>query len=513
VRARAMGVPPGFAAKSRWPEPLVPVGTLSPNDLIHALAQLPDEVSLELSAEGEQRARLERLSSAYALEQRITMSETAPTSWKLQGSPSGVPVREGTADASAGAPGTIAEAVEDLWPPNGPIGSASRADPDLSEERVAIVTNHPAHYRIPLFNGLSARVSRAGGSLRVLFLGTEARREWLVPTEALDFEHEFVSSMRLPTRVSLSSELDRRRPSYVPRALRRRLRAFDPTLVAAGGFSLSSVESCLYCMKRRIPFGIWSGEVPGTATQRSHTGLRAVQRRWLAGRSSFGIAYGSLAERYLHSLAPELPVVIGRNSSVTGVRRREIRPRSDLLEVLAVADVTVPGKGIETVVEALRLAPELRCRFTLIGGVPEEGALLDAPARDPRVRFLGPLPHNEVMAAYERSDVFVFPSTVDIFGHAAVEAMSSELAVVLSDRAAPLADIALHGHNCLVARADDPPSWARCLEILAGDEEHRRSLAQRARESIERRWTIDHAVEAMMSGVRLGLLTAAGRSR
>ena len=81
--------------------------------------------------------------------------------------------------------------------------------------------------------------------------------------------------------------------------------------------------------------------------------------------------------------------------------------------------------------------------------------------RTTRVRFLGPLPHAEVMTAYRNSDVFLFPSRVDPFGLALVEAMASELAAIVSPAAGAVADLAVSGHNCLVVAEGRPALLGR----------------------------------------------------
>ena len=101
------------------------------------------------------------------------------------------------------------------------------------------------------------------------------------------------------------------------------------------------------------------------------------------------------------------------------------------LELIAVADLSVPGKGIEVVVEALMLAKDIPCRLNVIGTRPAAGSVLEQSVSDDRISFPS-AGHGEVMAALERSDVFLFPSRVDPFGLALVEAMASELAVIVS---------------------------------------------------------------------------------
>jgi glycosyltransferase involved in cell wall biosynthesis len=430
------------------------------------------------------------------------LTEAGRTGWRFAAASPESPWATGESLDSL--PDTMAEVVESLSSSDEVFRGASEAselfrkyDQLLTGQRVAIVTNLPAHYRIPLFTGLARRLEAAGGSLRVFFLASGTPdRPWLGAGEDLRFDHEFLRSIPLPLR--------RRRRPFLPFDLRRRLGAYDPTILLAAGFSpFSTLTAAAHARRRSVPFGVWSGETPALAPRGA---LRAAQRRRLLERADFGIAYGSLALQYLRSLAPGLPVVIGRNTSVTGVTGPRRNNDRESLELVAVADLAVPGKGIEVVVEALGLAQDVPCRLSVIGTRPAPNSALDQSMRDDRIRFLGPLSHGEVMAALEESDVFLFPSRVDPFGLALVEAMASEVAAIVSPAPGAVADLAVSGHNCLVVDRDDPQSWAGRIRELADDGDRRRVLATRARETIARRWTIDHAVEGMMAGLRLGTM-------
>ena len=348
-------------------------------------------------------------------------------------------------------PETMGEVVESLWQTTGRLrkrkGATRGDDQILSGSRVAIVTNLPAHYRIPLFTGLARRLEASGGSLRVFFLASGASgRPWLGAREGLQFDHEFLRSIPLPLR--------RRRPPFLPFDLRRRLRAYDPTIVLAAGFSpFSTLEAAAHARRRGVAFGIWSGETPALAPRGRLRALRAIQRRRLLDRADFAIAYGSLAERYLRSLAPRLPVVIGRNTSVAGVSdsrqgegTRDRRADGGRRPIRARQGDRGGGRGAWTR-EGPSLPPQ-RGRWTARRRLGARGAR----ARDDRIRFLGPLPHAEVMTALEKSDVFLFPSRVDPFGLALVEAMAAELAAIVSPAPGAVADLAVSGHNCLVVK-------------------------------------------------------------
>ena len=74
-----------------------------------------------------------------------------------------------------------------------------------------------------------------------------------------------------------------------------------------------------------------------------------------------------------------------------------------------------------------------------------------------------------------------------------------------STSAGAVSDIAVHDHNCLVVDGHDPLDWARAIERIVRDEPLRAGLGEQAALTITSRWTVDHAAEAMMAGLRLGL--------
>jgi glycosyltransferase involved in cell wall biosynthesis len=474
-------------------------------ELVHALAQLPAEVTLDLDAGPGERATLELLARAYGVEQRLRLSARG------EGPPPGF---AGAAAATGAPAASLGELVESLWPAGAHAAVPHGDDSLLGGHRIALLTKTPSHYRIPLFDGLADRVARAGGELRIFFLSANPETQpWLTTDGHVSFEHETVAASELPAWVPIASELDRgRAPAAIPRALGRRLRAFDPSMVLCGSFAVAGIAAQAFSSRRGVPFGLWSGEIAAQAGKRSYPALRARQRRWLARRADFGVAYGSAAARYLADLSPGLPVVLGRNTSVTDVPGSRPHRQTRALELLTVADLSVPGKGLDVVVDALARVQSAACRLRVVGTPPAPGGpLARAAARDARIEFLGPRPHSEVGELLASSDVFVFPSRVDIFGLALVEAMAAGLPAITSGVPGVVADLARAGRNCLVA-ADDADSWAGAIVSLTESSDLRASMGAAAQDTVRRRWTMAHAVEGMTAGLRLGALRAGGRA-
>ena len=466
-----------------------------PADLVHALAQLPDSVALRLRSEEHDSLRL--LARAYGIEDRVELHD-GPQRWDFDGAADPDP---------AGA--TMAELVESLWPEDDEPAGVERDDACLRGHRIAVVTNVPTHYRVPLFNGLARRLARAGASLRVFFMDQPpAAQPWLAPSEQAAFDHEFVSSASLPKDGPWSSKVDRVRPPHIPRGLGRRLGEFEPSIVVGGSFSFTGIAAHAYARRKRVPFGLWSGDVAQQQHNRSFPVLRRRQRAWLARRADFGIGYGWLAVRYLNDLAPRLPCVIARNTSVQSATDPRRAVDEDGLKLLAVADLTVPEKGFEIVVEAMRLLEGQPYELRVIGNPPRDTALRRAIAQDDRIDVLGPRPHEQVRAAFAENDVFVFPSRMDIFGLALPEAMAAGMPAVSSTIPGCVSDLVVGRSNALIAEARDPRSWAQAIDELQASRVLRDSIGGSARSTIRRRWTMAHGVEGMLAGFRLGALRA-----
>jgi glycosyltransferase involved in cell wall biosynthesis len=188
-----------------------------------------------------------------------------------------------------------------------------------------------------------------------------------------------------------------------------------------------------------------------------------------------------------------------------------VRPATDVLELLTVSRAE-PGKAIDIVVDAVRSRPELRCRFTLVGDGPELEALRARAAGDTRFRFLGAIPSDRVLDLYAQADVFLFPSRYDVFGNVLVEAMGAGLAPVVASEPGAVADLCVDGRNAVIVRESTPAAWAEALDRVVTPGTAGR-LGAAAADTIRRRWTMEHSVDAFVAGLRLGALVAGDRSR
>ncbi len=437
---------------------------------VHALAQLPDNVTLSVSGSPPLNGPAWLAARAYGVETRI--ERAALDHADRQRAP------------------TLAELVE------GRGGQDPAAYPDgvLAGQLLAVVTNVPTHYRVALFNELAPRAEAAGARLRVFFLSrTPSTRPWMEPG-AIRFEHEFLRGF------DLSRDRGRR---LLPLDLEARLRAFAPTTVLVGGFSpLVAGRVARYARRSDVSFGVWSGEIASRPTARA--GLRRSQRVRLLGRAGYAVAYGTRAAEYLRSLDSNLPIVIGRNTTIVP-DTPTAQPNRARVELLSIARAE-PDKALDVLVDAVRSVPGLRCRLTVVGDGPELPALRTRAVGDARIRFLGAAKPPDVRRLLADSDVFLFPSRYDVFGLAVVEAMGAGLATVVSPLPGVVDDLCVSERNCVVVDGG-PGEWATTIVRLVEDAGLRARLGQAATATIHARWTLAHAASAMLAGFCLPFLT------
>ena len=204
---------------------------------------------------------------------------------------------------------------------------------------------------------------------------------------------------------------------------------------------------------------------------------------------------------YLRSLNSELPVAIGRNSTILPDRSDRHEGRA-VMQLLAISRAE-PGKALDVLIDALHRLPALPCQLTLVGDGPDLASLRKRARGDRRIRFLGALAPQEARQTVADADIFLFPSRYDIFGLVIVEAMGAGLATVVSSLPGAVDDLCVSEHNCLVVDGE-ASDWAAAISRLVHDPDLRRRIGDAAAVTIRERWTIDHAADAMIAGLSLG---------
>lgn len=142
--------------------------------------------------------------------------------------------------------------------------------------------------------------------------------------------------------------------------------------------------------------------------------------------------YGTILDRFRNDV-----------DSTSGKQDKHFNGHTQLLHVSHYAD----HKNLGVLFKALRLLPQMGlpnitlsttadvedprypvsyCRVT-------DRSLLRQPMIGQRVKKLGDVPHRKLPAVYRAHDVFVLPSLAESYGHPLIEAMASDLPIIVAD--------------------------------------------------------------------------------
>jgi glycosyltransferase involved in cell wall biosynthesis len=155
----------------------------------------------------------------------------------------------------------------------------------------------------------------------------------------------------------------------------------------------------------------------------------------------------------------------------------------------------VEWKGVLTVAEAwkrvVRALPD--AHLALVGEGEMEAEMRALLADVDRVQWVGF--RRDVPSIMRSLDVLAFPSTMEGFGLAAVEAMAASVPVV-GARAAALPEVLNDGVEGLLIPPRDPAALADALLRLGRDPELRQRMGRLGQARVERQFSLDRMLDA-----------------
>lgn len=179
-----------------------------------------------------------------------------------------------------------------------------------------------------------------------------------------------------------------------------------------------------------------------------------------------------------------------------GVRRKlSSRPADvgkDRLHAIFVGRL-VANKRVGLLLQALSRAPSVS--LEVVGDGPERGRLEDRAHElklEDRVRFTGALPRDEVLKRLAQAHALLLVSDHEGLAHAAIEALACGVPLVASPGGGTQS-VLRDGENGIALPDVSYQAIARVLEMLRGDAQLRRRLAEGARRSGEE-WSMDRCV-------------------
>lgn len=259
-------------------------------------------------------------------------------------------------------------------------------------------------------------------------------------------------------------------------------------------------------LRQRLPYGlmVYGLDVLQLEAQVRRSRPRRFAARAILGGSSGTIAISQWTADRFRALAQylKLPEVAARVEVVPlGTDPQRFRPDIDAgaaqqrfgLEgspwLLTVSRL-VPHKGIDTVIAAMPMLPEVR--YAVAGVGPDRvrlEQLADRLGVRDRVRFLGSVPEAQLPGLYRAATLYAGLSReangqVEGFGLALVEAQASGIPVIASTSGG-IPDAVMDGRTGVLIPPDDPTAAAVTMIGLLADPGRRAAMGRSGRSRVE----------------------------
>ncbi len=361
--------------------------------------------------------------------------------------------------------------------------------------RIALVTNTPPPYRVPIFNRLARW---PGVDFHAVFCSArEPNRDWDLPP--MQFERHWLRE-RFAT---VHGRYIHHNPDVMPLLMRLR-----PDVVVTDGFNPTHLYAFLVARLRRWPHvamtdGSWESE---RALSLAH---RLVRRFVFRGSAAF-IAASEGGQRLYRSygISPDRCffswLCIDNDAftpSAAATRPVDflfcgrMEPAKDPLFALAVAREC-----------ARRL--QRRTRLDYVGSGSLDAAVRQAAAdcAEVDVRFHGFATQQALPALYQSARLFLFPTHMDVWGIVANEACAAGVPVLVSPHAGVAGELVVDGRNGYV-RDLRVAQWADCAVPLLNDEARWQAFSNDARLRV-RRYDFDSATQGIVDACACALRDA-----
>ena len=334
--------------------------------------------------------------------------------------------------------------------------------------RVAILHNHPIHYKHLLFTALA----ELGAEIHVLFAArsSDARTAAMQPA-GKTYRSHFLSEGSIESLPHLSSAL---RAVQVAAQIR-------PDVMIISGYNYLPTWSLLAWAKTSgKPVVLWFEsnifDHPRNLVKES------IKRVFLSG-CDVGHVYGTSNRRYLEHLGMKPSAILEKRAAVDwevfSKRRAEFH-----LEFRRFVYVGrfAPEKNLPRLLDAFRMIRDKAiAELVLVGYGPDEPQLRQKTrdlGLEESVVFAGTKTQEEVSKTLAECDCLVLPSLSEPWGLVANEALCAGLPLIVSDRCGCALDLALEGIGWIVGAEDTQGLASRMLQVCGLSIEDLRTMGQ-----------------------------------
>ncbi len=299
------------------------------------------------------------------------------------------------------------------------------------------------------------------------------------------------------------------------RKLRQIIRRERANIVHAHGLKAALITASALAPARHPHFLFTAhNPLPQSTSKLAQWGTSMVQR-WMFGNMNTIISVSDAVRSQIIRYVPENKVLTIYNG-VASAKFGEYPPGASRValgftlddQVVGTVARLIPGKGINTLLEAMSLVAKIvpRLHLVIVGDGPERSKLeqySQGLGLNGKVKFLGW--RDDVPALMGGWDCFALPSLGEGFSLSVLEAMASRLPVVVSDLPA-LREAVVPGKGGLLIRPGSTPELAAALLQVLKAPEKAKAMGEYNRQRVDAFFGEDRMVRCTRA-LYEGLLT------
>ena len=326
-----------------------------------------------------------------------------------------------------------------------------------SMKKILIVFNHPAPYKVRLFNELSKTFD-----LHVIFERKSAsdRNKQFYFEEKYDFKTHKIHGIKVGTEGLLS------------RGVKRHLRKYEYDLVIMNGYShFPELNAISFLRKWRIPYVLY---ING-GTIKKESALKAKIKRHYIRQANAYFSPDEEGNKYLEYYGANKDVIY--NYPYSTIYESEIlkeKPnKAELREKLGIkfekvfvsSGQLIKRKNYLSLVQEWQKSPGNHGLFIIGDGKQrKEIETLIKEKNIKNVVLTGFLPREKMFEYFKASDAFLFPSKEDIYGHVINEAMSQGIPVISTTKVNSANKLIKDGVNGYLLKSLEGEKFADTIE-------------------------------------------------
>ncbi|MCK4377359.1 MAG: glycosyltransferase family 4 protein [Actinomycetia bacterium] len=365
-------------------------------------------------------------------------------------------------------------------------------------KKILYISTIPSPYRVDFYNELGKYID-----LTVWFAehNEKINREWKISEKAYNYNYEILKG------ITIASNINKRINYEILFKLNRE--KFDVYIV--GGYALPiNIFAIWWLNKNNIPFIL---SLDGGFYKKNNIFIEYIKKK-LIFSATLHMSSGKNCTNYLQYYNVEKDKILEYPFSSVNYTKKDLKPLSENeitnkknkeglnKIVLLTIGQFIPRKGINILLKAYKDLNYNNVSLLIIGGGSLKNEYLNYIKKYNirNVIIKNFLQKDELVNYYKISDIFILPTTYDIWGLVINEAMSFGLPIITTNKCGSAIDLVKEEYNGYIFKVNDVEDLNCKLKLLIENKELRKKFSLNSK-TIIIKYTIKNMVKKYLDAI------------